>query len=170
MDYHKIIDKLHEHRKVFDHLLNPVSEEEYRWKPQPEKWCMLEIVCHLYDEEREDFRTRLKYVLETPEKAPPPIDPVAWVQERNYMEKDYTEMVRKFLDERDSSVIWLRALLNPQWEQAYHHPTLGPRTARMYLTNWLAHDYLHIRQITKLKYDYLKAISGEDLQYAGKWI
>lgn len=102
--------------------------------------------------------------------APPAFNPEAWVQERNYMDKDYAKMVQKFLDERDSSVIWLRALPDPHWDNAYHHPTLGPRTAHMYLTNWLAHDYLHIRQITKLKYDYLKFISGDDLQYAGNWV
>jgi hypothetical protein len=170
MDVHRIIDKLHEHRKVFNELLNPVSKEEYLWKPQPDRWCLLEIVCHLYDIEREDFRTRLQYVLETPEKAPPSFDPLAWVKERNYMGKDFAEMLRKFLDERDASVIWLRSLSHPQWDQAYHHPVSGPRTARMYLTNWLAHDYLHIRQIVKLKYDYLKTISGEDLQYAGNWV
>ncbi len=170
MDYNRIIDQLHEHRKVFHDLLNPVTEEEYLWKLQPGKWSMLEIICHLYDEEKEDFRTRVKCTLDTPEKAPPPIDPEAWVQERNYLEKDFQEMLKKFLHERDSSVIWLRSLTNPQWDNAYQHPELGPRSAHMYLTNWLAHDYLHIRQITRLKYDYLKTISGENLQYAGNWV
>ncbi len=42
-------------------------------------------------------------------------------------------------------------------------------TAKMFLSNWLAHDYLHIRQITKLKYDYLKQLTNEDLNYAGNW-
>ena len=28
---------------------------------------------------------------------------------------------------------------------------------------------LHIRQITRLKYDYLKEISNENLRYAGNW-
>lgn len=29
--------------------------------PAPEKWCLLEIVFHLYDEEREEFRARVNY-------------------------------------------------------------------------------------------------------------
>jgi hypothetical protein len=33
----------------------------------------------------------------------------------------------------------------------------------------MAHDLLHIRQITKLKYDYLKYLSGQGLSYAGDW-
>jgi hypothetical protein len=39
----------------------------------------------------------------------------------------------------------------------------------MIFANWLAHDYLHIRQILRLKYEYLKSISEEDLSYAGEW-
>jgi len=42
-------------------------------------------------------------------------------------------------------------------------------TASMFFSNWLAHDYLHIRQITRLKYDYLKQLTNEDLSYAGTW-
>lgn len=33
--------------------------------------------------------------------------------------------------------------------------------------NWLAHDYLHMRQI--IKYQYLKEKTNIDLQYAGNW-
>ena len=35
--------------------------------------------------------------------------------------------------------------------------------------NWLAHDYLHIRQIIRLKFAYLQQLSKEDLSYAGNW-
>jgi hypothetical protein len=42
-------------------------------------------------------------------------------------------------------------------------------TARSFLTNWLAHDYLHLRQILRIKHHYLKTESGESLSYAGAW-
>jgi hypothetical protein len=42
-------------------------------------------------------------------------------------------------------------------------------TAMLFLSNWLAHDYLHIRQIIKLKFDYLEKMTGEGLSYAGDW-
>ena len=34
-----------------------------QWKQSENKWSMLEIICHLYDEEREDFRSRLAKIL-----------------------------------------------------------------------------------------------------------
>jgi len=46
-------------REVFRTLLENLSETEYRWREAADKWNILEIVCHLYDEEQEDFRKRL---------------------------------------------------------------------------------------------------------------
>jgi len=169
MEYEYIFSKLENNKKVFSELLGNVSKEERLWKQSSEKWCLIEIICHLHDEEIEDFRTRVKYTLETPAIAPPPIDPQGWVKKRNYISLDYDLMLQKFLEERDRSVEWLRSLSHPEWNNSFEHPELGPRKASMYLANWLAHDYLHFRQITKLKYDYLQSIADENLDYAGNW-
>ncbi|HAP01497.1 MAG TPA: hypothetical protein DCQ93_06175 [Bacteroidetes bacterium] len=85
------------------------------------------------------------------------------------MEQNFEERVLAFLAERKNSIAWLRSLENPNWENAYIHPKVGAVRASLLLSNWLAHDYLHIRQITKLKYDYLKSTCGEKLDYAGEW-
>lgn len=164
-----IFNELHRNKDVFNYLLNDLSEEEYSWSQEDGKWCLLEIVCHLYDEEREDFRMRVKCVLENPDIPPPPFDPIAWVTERNYMSQDYKQVLEKFLDEREESVMWLNSIINPSWDNTYNHPKIGPMGANLFLSNWLAHDFLHIRQIIKLKFDYLKEISGEPLKYAGNW-
>jgi hypothetical protein len=34
-------------------LVGDVSDEQARWKPGPDQWSVLEVVNHLYDEERE---------------------------------------------------------------------------------------------------------------------
>ena len=169
MNYDQIITQLSANQSVFKSLLAGLREQEYLWKSNPEKWCLLEIVCHLYDEEREDFKTRVKHVLETPDLALPSFDPVGWVMERKYIEQDYSNKLNEFLKERDRSVIWLRSLADPPWSNAYEHPKFGKMTAKMFLTNWLAHDYLHIRQILNLKFEYLKKVTGETLVYAGDW-
>jgi hypothetical protein len=46
---------------------------------------------------------------------------------------------------------------------------LGRLSAGTFLSNWLAHDYLHIRQIIRLKYQYLQRQTRESLDYAGAW-
>jgi hypothetical protein len=164
-----IINELEKNISVISNLLNSVNNEMISWRPQQDKWCMLEIVCHLYDEEREDFRFRTKWVLENPGQIPPPFNPLDWIETHQYMQQDYVTMIEKLLVERKQSISWLRSLKNPNWASSYDHEKIGTTTAKHYLANWLAHDYLHIRQITKLKFDYLKSKSGENLDYAGIW-
>ena len=165
-----IIHQLEANGKTFEGLLPGASMNEWVWRPAEKKWCLLEIACHLYDEEREDFRARLKHALENPEAPLPPIDPTGWIDSRKYMEKNYAEVVSAFLQERKQSVHWLLALQAPDWKSAHKHPKFGPMSAEMFLANWLAHDYLHIRQILRLKYQYLKQAAAEvSLTYAGDW-
>lgn len=167
IDY--LIEQLQKNKSVFNDLLKDVDENMFLWKQSSEKWSLLEIVCHLHDEEREDFRFRTQWVLEKPLETPPNFNPVIWVTERKYMEQYYHPMLKRFIEERDQSIKWLKTLNNPNWENYYEHPKKGKLTAKFFLTNWLAHDYLHFRQITKLKFDYLKLRSGENIDYAGTW-
>jgi len=169
MDYHYIINELSRNKKVIKELLSGLNEDLYLWRPAPDKWCLLEIICHLFDEEREDFKTRTKILLDTPALELPSIDPTGWVISRKYIEQNYAHMLSIFLIEREKSVQWLQSLKYPQWDSAFHHPKFGKMTAMLFLSNWLAHDYLHIRQIIALKFNYLKQHANEHLDYAGDW-
>ena len=169
MDHQAIIDQLNQNKNNFHGTFNIIPKKEYLWKPSPGKWNLLEVACHLYDEEREDFRARLKHVLFHPEDPLPKINPEGWVKQRNYSEQNFEETVEKFLKERENSINWLNAIQSPKWKNEYQHPKFGTLSAEMFLANWLAHDYLHIRQVAGIRYAYLKLTSGQDLRYAGEW-
>ena len=97
MDRNSLIDQLARHCDVFHAMLHVLPPKEAHWKPAPDKWCALEVTCHLRDEEREDFRARLRSTLETPELPWPKIDPSAWVSERHYMQQDPDFVLAGFL-------------------------------------------------------------------------
>lgn len=164
-----IIQELANNQTVFAGLLQNVPADLVLWRPHAAHWCLLEIVCHLYDEEREDFRARVKSVLDDPQRPFTSINPVAWVQERAYLDQDYEAKTLAFLTERAASISWLKSLENPQWNNTYQHPSLGPMSAGLFLANWLAHDQLHIRQINRVKRGFLQAGIEHDLSYAGNW-
>jgi hypothetical protein len=164
-----VINQLESNAAVFGALLANVTDDLAVWKPEPNHWCLLEIVCHLVDEEREDFGARVKSTLEDPNQPLISIDPQGWVQSRNYIEQDFHAKAQEFLDARASSLGWLRALERPSWTNAYSHETRGPLSARFFLENWLAHDYLHTRQINRRKYEYLGRHAIGPLDYAGDW-
>lgn len=165
----KIIQQLDANAEVFRALLSHKDEACRRYKPDEVAWSLLEIVCHLFDEEREDFRVRVFHALQNPDHMPPAIDPVGWVTSRKYMEQDYDHRLSAFLEERKTSIRELIALSDPSWDHGFDHPQAGRLTAYTMLANWLAHDYHHIRQINRRLYEYLREKSEVGLGYAGDW-
>ena len=87
-----------------------LPEPDIRFKPPSGAWSIVEIVGHLVDEEREDFRARLRSTLETPERAWAPTDPEGWARERGYQSRDLANMLTEFARERAASLAWLGSL------------------------------------------------------------
>jgi len=140
---------------------------EARLRPSPQDWSLLEVIAHLHDEERQDFRPRLKIALFHPQEAWEPIDPQAWVEQRRYNERELSETLQAFLVERIESLAWLRSLDAPDWGAVYPAP-FGPIRAGDLLAAWAAHDLLHLRQLIELRRYRLAQMSAPfNLRYAG---
>lgn len=150
-------------------LVHGVSDEQARWKPDPESWSVLEVVNHLYDEERSDFRVRLDYILHRPGEVWPGIDPAGWVIERQYNQRDLAESLNNFFKERQESLVWIKGLVTPNWAAAYEAP-FGTVTAGDMFAAWVAHDLLHMRQLVELHWAYTtKLLKPYQTEYAGSW-
>jgi len=151
-------------------LVESVTVEQARWQPTLEEWSILEVINHLYDEEREDFRQRIDYLLHKPGEEVPPIDPQGWVTARAYNERELAASHKNFQTERARSVAWLHNLRDPDWSASYRHPAGFTITAHNFLVNWAAHDLLHLRQLLELHYAWHQKQVGEiSLAYAGDW-
>ena len=147
-----------------------LTDEEVRWKPPSGAWSILEIVCHLADEEAEDFRLRVLSTLDDPSKPWPSIDPEGSVVERRSNEKVLAEEIGRFTRERADSMRELRALSEPDWQKTYHHPTVGDLRAGDIMSSWAVHDMLHLRQIAKRRYELMQIAGSEfSTEYAGNW-
>jgi len=160
MDYNYFITSLEESATRIKLFLEGVSEEQSKWKPNPEKWSILEVVNHLYDEEKDDFRKRLDLTLHAPTDDWPGIDPENWVKTHEYSKNDFHQSVNNFLEERKRSLEWLNTLPDLAWEQTHHHPIIGPLSAADLLAAWAAHDYLHLRQLSDLQARYLNVLAN----------
>lgn len=153
-------------------IVRTTPAELVQWRPGDDAWSTLEVVCHLYDEEREDFRARVDLTLHRPGEEVPGIDPEGWVRAHAYASRDLASMLAAFLAERERSLAWLRGLNSPDWEQPLSHPALAQYGLRAgdILVAWVAHDLLHLRQLIELRYQHLAAnAGGYDLRYAGEW-
>lgn len=170
MDPLQMIKRLEAGAPAIEGLVRFIDREAALWRPAPEKWSILEVVNHLYDEEREDFRTRLSLTLEDPAAPWPPIDPTGWPASRDYRSRELHASLDAFLEERRASLSWLAGLRldEARWENAHVHPAGFTVRAGDLLGCWVAHDYLHIRQIARIHYQFTAdAARPFNLDYAG---
>lgn len=164
-----LIDRLARFPEALQPLLRNLPDDQARFKPPSGSWSILEIVRHLADEERDDFRIRLRLTLESPTDPWPGIDPENWARQRHYNEGSLPDALADFTRERAASLQWLNSLSNVDWSITHLHPR-GPITAGDLLASWAAHDALHLRQVAKRFYE-LAARDGAPFKtdYAGPW-
>lgn len=150
-------------------LLSNVTQAEARRKPDADSWSVLEVTCHLYDEEREDFRDHLDLILHRQNEEWQVIDPQGWVTQRKYNEQNFSKMQQKFFAEREKSLEWLQGLSSSNWETTYTSQ-FGSMKAGDMLASWVAHDNLHIRQLVELRRMRIENITKPyEIAYAGDW-
>jgi hypothetical protein len=170
MNIESFTTQMDENARRIQLLVEGITDEQARWKPTPETWSVLEVVNHLYDEEWEDFRMRLDYILHHPGEQWPPNDPQNNIVNRHYNERDLKESLNNFLQERQKSLNWLRELGEVDWEKSEVAPWGWTMHAGDMFASWVAHDILHLRQLVELHW----AITNQALQpystkYAGDW-
>jgi hypothetical protein len=170
MDLTDLCSRLEYSGQAIRQLLSDVPEEQMRWRPAAKKWSLLIVACHLADEERDDFRTRVDHTLHDQDIDWPPIDPEAWVVSREYEKQAPADSVRRWVAEREASLAWLATLSSPDWSRTFQHPRAGLLRAGDVMASWLAHDLLHLRQITKLHYLWVQQLARPySTDYAGGW-
>jgi len=169
MEFDVLYLELEQSTEMIRALLSGIKQEEAQLKPGAESWSILEVVCHLHDEEREDFREHLDFILHRQDQEYHVIDPQAWVWERKYNEQDFVEMQGKFFAERDKSLQWLKEIADSDWDVIYQSQ-YGSVTAGEMFSCWIAHDNLHIRQLVELRRYRIEQITKPyPIEYAGDW-
>jgi DinB family protein len=169
MEFGMLYQDLAHGAEIIRALVLGVTQEEAQVKPTPESWSILEVVCHLGDEERDDFRLRVDFTLNRPGEIWPPIHPGAWVTERKYNARDLEQSLKDFLAERGKSLVFLKGLESANWK-ASTLTQFGERKAGDLLGSWVAHDNLHMRQLVELRRVRLQKITDPyDIRYAGEW-
>jgi hypothetical protein len=169
MDFEALYQELANSTKMIRALLRSITHEEAQIKPAPDAWSILEVVCHLYDEEREDFREHLDFILHRQNEEWHRIDPQSWIQARKYNERDFVAMQDEFFAERQRSLEWLTEMSSSDWDTTYTSE-YGSMSAAEMFCSWVAHDNLHIRQLVELRHSHIERITNPySIEYAGDW-
>jgi uncharacterized damage-inducible protein DinB len=128
-----------------------LSAKTLRYKPTPNKWCILEILAHLADVEI-IYGYRLRQILADKNPQIGPIDQDDWTNHLGYMETSAPESVAQHALLRRSNLRLLRRIKPADLERSAFHPELnGPFRLADLLERMVKHDPNHLEQIERLK-------------------
>jgi hypothetical protein len=122
-----------------------LDDAAWRARPAPERWAPVEIICHLRDEEQDDFGARVRAVLEGRREFAP-IDPEGWVEQRRYRDQDPRRALAEFEVRRAASLELLARAAPERLRESGASGTVRLSGLDL-LAAWVAHDYLHLRQL-----------------------
>ena len=131
---------------MLDGLVNGLDAESARTRPAPAEWSPVEIVCHLRDEETEDFGARLRVILSgTGEFIR--IAPERWPEERRYREASLQEALEAFHTRRQASLELLQSAAPEALGPSRSLGRFGPLSGLDLVAAWVTHDRLHLAQL-----------------------
>jgi hypothetical protein len=131
---------------VLEALLAGLDSAGARTRPAPDEWSPVEILCHLRDEETEDFGARLRVIVDGADEFAP-IDPERWAKERRYHEASLPDVLQTLCARRQASLNLLASVWPESLNGSRTHKRLGRLSGLDILAAWVAHDRIHLAQL-----------------------
>jgi hypothetical protein len=131
---------------ALDALLSDLDDALWRARPAPAEWAAVEIVCHLRDEESEDFGARVRVVMDGG-TAFAPIDPARWAVERGYLKDDPRAAFSALKQRRRDNLAYLVLVDPARLTHVVDQPRLGRMSGLDLVAAWVTHDRLHLAQL-----------------------
>jgi hypothetical protein len=128
-----------------------LDDATLRYKPNPQKWCILEILAHLADVELV-YGYRLRQIIAQPGSTIAPIDQDEWARSLYYLDSSVPELIERYRVNRRANVRLLRRLKAEDLNNAAYHPEYDGDFSLADLLKFMrGHDPNHLRQIERLK-------------------
>jgi uncharacterized damage-inducible protein DinB len=128
-----------------------LSDKTLRYKPSPEKWCILEILGHLADIEIV-YAHRFRQMLADNKPVIAPMDQNAWAQNLGYLDTPAPELLALYGLNRHHTLQLLRRMKPGDLEKSAYHPELTRNvTVADYVEKMGTHGASHLAQIERLK-------------------
>ena len=150
-EFKKHLDAAERSPKEIAAAVSGLSDERLRYKPSPEKWCVLEILGHLADVEIV-YGYRLRQMLADTKPVIAPMDQDAWALNLNYMDCRPSELVAFYGLGRYHNLRLLRSIKHSDLSKSAFHPEIQREVTVADLVEQMGgHGATHLQQIEKLK-------------------
>jgi hypothetical protein len=129
--------------KKLIHGLNP---KQLKWKPEPGKWSIAEILAHLTDAEIVGS-WRMRLTIGASGTTIQPFDQDVWASVFQYGKRDAKQSLEVFRILRENNLAMLKALPQASWQNYGMHQERGKETIAHLVRMFAGHDTNHLRQI-----------------------
>lgn len=130
-------------------LVQGLGPKELKWKPEPGKWSIAEIVAHLADAEIV-ASWRMRAILGSNGTPIQPFDQDRWASVFQYAERDPKQSLEVFRVLRENNLAMLKALPRESWDNYGMHAERGKETIAHLARMFAGHDTNHILQVERI--------------------
>ena len=127
-------------------LTRGLTPKQLKWRPEPAKWSIAEIVAHLADTEIA-AGWRLRSVIGENGVTTQPFDQDAWASVFHYQKRDARRSVELFRVLRENNLAMLKEIPREAWDNYGMHLERGKETVAHMARMFAGHDTNHILQI-----------------------
>lgn len=127
-------------------LIRGLSSRQLKWKSEPSKWSITEILAHLSDAEIVGS-WRMRSALGASGITIQPFDQDAWASLFQYGERDPHLALEVFRVLRENNLVLLRGLPRESWDSYGMHLERGKETIAHIARMFAGHDLNHMAQV-----------------------
>ena len=130
-------------------LIRGLSAKQLKWKPDPVKWSIAEILAHLADTEIA-ASWRMRSVIGENGVTTQPFDQDAWASVFQYGKRDARRSLETFRVLRENNLAMLKEIPRETWDNYGMHLERGKETVAHMARMFAGHDTNHILQIERI--------------------
>ncbi len=126
-----------------------LTPSQLKWRPEPAKWSIAEVVAHLADVEIV-ASWRLRSVIAENGITIQPFDQDAWASVFEYRERDARRSLETFRVLRENNLAMLKDLPKQTWDNYGLHLERGKESIAHLARMFAGHDTNHILQVERI--------------------
>jgi uncharacterized damage-inducible protein DinB len=127
-------------------LIHGLTPRQLKWKPEPGKWSIAEILAHLSDAEIVGS-WRMRLTIGASGTTIQPFDQDVWASVFQYGKRDAKQSLEVFRVLRENNLAMLKALPQESWQNYGMHQERGKETIAHLVRMFAGHDTNHMRQV-----------------------
>ena len=126
-----------------------LTPKQLKWRPEPTKWSIAEILAHLADAEIV-ASWRMRSVIGENGITIQPFDQNAWASAFEYQKRDARRSLELFRLLRENNLAMLNEIPREKWEYYGMHLERGKESIAHLSRMFAGHDVNHVQQVERI--------------------